>query len=343
VSAVALPIIQRTPGWVEARQHGIGASEAAASVGLSRWESPFSLWSRKLGLVPPADPTPEMELGTLMEPVLAELYERATGERIRRANRLLQHRDHPWMLASLDRVRSGRRLVELKHTARGDGYGEPGTDEVPDETLAQVVHQMAVVDAPEADVAVLVGGRPPLRIYTVRRDLAAEAALIDGERDFWRHVEERREPPVDGSAATRRALAERYPRDTGEVIVAGDELRAALAQLRVIRTNVDQLAEAEAETVAQIKAAMGAAAELVADGIGRITWRATKDRVTTDWKTVAVELRQSYDLALSIYAAGGSIDVAGVTAWLDDVIPNHTETKPGTRPFVPRWEEETNG
>jgi putative phage-type endonuclease len=341
--AIALPVVQRTPAWLEAKEDGIGSSEASAALGLSRWESPLSLWARKLRLVPPPEPTPEMELGVLMEPVLAELYERATGERIRRANRLLQHRDHPWMLASLDRVRTGRRLVELKHTARGDGYGEPGTDEVPDEVLAQVVHQMAVVNAPEADVAVLVGGRPPIRIYTVHRDREAEAALIDGERDFWRHVEERREPPVDGSAATRRALAERYPRDTGEVIVAGEELRAALERLRVIRTNVDQLAEAEAETVAQIKAAMGVAAELVADGIGRVTWRATKDRSSTDWKAVAVELRQSYDLALSIYAAGGSIDVEGVTAWLNDVIPSHTETKPGTRPFVARWEEETDG
>jgi predicted phage-related endonuclease len=44
-AAEALPVIQRTPAWVAARREGIGASEAAAAVGLSRWQSPVSLWA----------------------------------------------------------------------------------------------------------------------------------------------------------------------------------------------------------------------------------------------------------------------------------------------------------
>jgi putative phage-type endonuclease len=327
-AADALPFIQRTPAWVEARRDGIGASEAAAALGLSRWQSPVSLWAHKLGLVPETEQTLAMRTGTVLEPYLAELYTEATGLRIRRANRLLRSRRHPFMLASLDR-RAGDRIVELKWTARGDGYGEPGTDEVPDEVLAQVIHQMAVVDAAAADVAVLVGGAD-FRRYTVTRDLEAEAVLVDAEREFWRHVEERTEPPVDGSLATQRALAELYPRDNGIEMVADADAAAALLALRDVRASIAVHEENERRLRAALEAAMGEAAVLVAPGVGRVTWKATKDSQVTDWKAVASDFRT--------LLAG--TEVGASTEGLDAIEAQHTTTKTGVRRFVPRWEQE---
>ena len=91
-----------------------------------------------------------MQIGTALEPMIAKLYEVETGVSARRVNRLQRSKAHPWMLASLDRRRADGRLVELKWTERGVGYGEPGTDEVPDEVLVQLVQQMAVTGAPAA-------------------------------------------------------------------------------------------------------------------------------------------------------------------------------------------------
>jgi len=51
------------------------------------------------------------------------------------------------------------RLVEIKTARSADGWGEAGTDEVPQEYLIQVQHYLAVTALPVADVAVLFGGQ----------------------------------------------------------------------------------------------------------------------------------------------------------------------------------------
>ncbi len=315
----SLAVIQRTPAWVEARERGIGASEAAAALGLSRWESPYALWARKCGLVPAPEPTVAMQIGTALEPMIAGLYRAETGIALRRVNRLLRSKAHPWMLASLDRRGADGRLVELKWSARGDGYGEPGTDEIPDEVLVQVVQQMAVTGAASADVGVVRGSR--FDIYgPILRDPAAEQLVVEGTHDFWGHVERREQPPVDGSDATARALAAVYPKDDGEELVAdaiGCELLRQLREETAIR---DDAAGSIAELKAQLKSVMGPASALSAPGIGRVTYRATKNVTEIDWRAMAEQ-------------------------WLPGprVIAEFTTTKPGSRRFLPRWEEESNG
>ncbi|MES2210938.1 MAG: YqaJ viral recombinase family protein [Chloroflexota bacterium] len=286
---ISLPVRQRTPEWLEARKHGIGASEAAAAIGLSEWQSPIGLWAEKLGLVPPVAETPSMRIGSALEPLIAAMYTEATGVKVRRANNLRQHPEHTWMLASIDR-RAGRRPVELKFSARATGYGEPGTDEVPDHVLVQVLHQLAVLDEPEGDVVLLKPGALAVAIYTIRREAVAEAAIIEREAVFWEHVVSRTEPDVDGSEATARALAALYPRGTELVTVEADEV--ANQAMRILRKVRGEQAASEAERAeleARIKAAMLAAGaeRITAAGVGEITWRPTKPREVIDWEAVA--------------------------------------------------------
>lgn len=42
-------------GWLEARKDGLGASDAAALLGLSPWKTNVQLWEEKCGLVIPED------------------------------------------------------------------------------------------------------------------------------------------------------------------------------------------------------------------------------------------------------------------------------------------------
>jgi putative phage-type endonuclease len=338
--ATVLPVRQRTDEWLEARMNGIGASEAAAAVGLSQWESRLGLWAHKLGLVPAREPTMPMRLGQELEPFIARLYTEQTGVKVRRANNLRQHPQHAFMLASLDR-RAGRKPIELKWSERGMGYGEPGTDEVPDEVLCQVLHQLAVVDEPEGEVALLRPNRPEVAIYTIRREQAAEDWLIGEEAVLWDAVQSRTEPPTDGSEATREALAAIYPRDNGEAVTADDDGRQAMAALRHAREQLDAWEAIRATREAEIKAAIGDATRIVAPGLGEITWKTTKDSETTDWKSIAAELR---DLVDGLPDLDGSLeramsDAFGTTS-LEDVFALHTVTKPGSRRFLPKWQEE---
>jgi putative phage-type endonuclease len=338
--AIVLPVRQQTPEWLAAREKGIGASQAAAAIGMSEWQSPVSLWAEKLGLVPPQPESVPMRIGTALEPLIARLYTEATGVKVRRANNLRQHSSHAFMLASIDR-RAGRKPVELKYSARATGYGEPGTDEVPDDVLVQVLHQLAVLDEDEGEVALLKAGAPSVAIYPIRRSAEAEASIVERESVFWDHVLSRTEPPVDGSEATRRALAAMYPRGADELVVDADEDAAlAMGLLRAVRAEQKTVEAERDELEARIQAAMlrEHATVIRAAGVGEIPWRTTKDRETTDWKLIAAAYRQLIDemreMAMHSPAAA---DPDG----LDALVGLHTSTKPSAPRFgPPKWTEE---
>lgn len=337
-----LAVVQRTPEWIEARQDGIGASEAAASVGLSRWESRYSLWARKCRLVPPPATTLAMEIGTLTEPLNAARYAEATGMQLRRVNRLMRSRAVPFALASLDRRRSDGRLVELKWSERAEGYGDPGTDEVPEAVACQVTHQMFVAGADCADVSLLTGSREGVRIYTVPFDPEFAQALIDGERDFWRHVEERTEPEIDGSDATLDALAAAYPREESpELIPADADVRAALAAYLDV---VDAIASHDANRKALravLESAIGTAAGVEAPGVGRITWKATKDRASVAWEQVAGAYRERLAEDLAVAESRGLRGLAdAISTVLAGAEALYTTSKAGPRQFLARRDEE---
>lgn len=342
-SPTVLPVRQRTPEWLEARMDGIGASEAAAAVGLSQWQSRIGLWAHKLGLTPAPEPTMPMLLGVELEPFIARKYTEQTGVKIRRANNLRQHPEHGFMIASIDR-RAGRRPVELKFSVRATGYGEPGTDEVPDDVLVQVLHQLAVLDEPEGDVALLRPGRDEVAIYPIRREADAEAVLVEREAIFWDAVQSRTEPPIDGSAATRETLNALYQRIPDTVVAADQAVHDDMVLLRAVRRDIDSFERERAELEARIKAAMlrDQATVVRASGVGEITWRQPKDSTKTDWKLVAAAYRGALEQITDL--------MADATAWpeeLEAVVRNpeaieslHTETKANTPRFTPKWEGE---
>jgi putative phage-type endonuclease len=350
---VVLPVRQRTPEWLAARENGIGASQAAAAIGVSEWQSPMGLWAEKLGLVPPAPANISMQIGSELEPLIARLYTEATGVKVRRANNLRQHAEYAFMLASIDR-RAGRKPVELKFSARATGYGEPGTDEVPDDVLVQVLHQLAVLDEPEGDVALLKPGAQSVLIYPITRTPEAEAAIIEREAAFWDHVLSRTEPPVDGTEATRRALAAMYPRGADLVTIEADADAAQM--MRILRKVRAELAASEIERdelEARIKAAMLAAGaeRITAAGVGEIPWRTTKDRETTDWKLVAAAYRTELESvatlieekpdwpSLELYASRIRHDFDAANEFATTAL--HTTTKPSAPRFgPPKWEED---
>jgi putative phage-type endonuclease len=306
-TAEYLSVVQRTPEWIEARQHGIGASEAAAACGLSPWESPYSLWARKCGLVPPIDTTLAMEIGTLTEPLNAARYADAVGMPVRRVNRLMRSKSRPFALASLDRRRADGRLVELKWSERADGYGDPGTDEVPEAVACQVTHQMFVAGADCADVSLLTGARDAIRVYTVRWDAEFADAMLEREARLWGHVEDRTEPELDGSAATLRALSERYPAaELEEVESADPDVAEALRAVLDVREAIARHQSTEKTLRVVLEAAQGAAGLLTVPGVGSVRW-AGWVKGSTKWKDAAAALWGEIAAAESMEMAAKSL------------------------------------
>lgn len=136
--------------WLKAREDGIGASEVAAVVGLSPWETPFSLWLRKTGQVPALEENTAMHLGHLLEPIVVELWEEKTGFKAVKASAkdiIYQDAEHPWRKVTPDRIayeigEDGKKhkvLLEIKTTRSAF---DP--DELPTHYLCQTQYQMHV-------------------------------------------------------------------------------------------------------------------------------------------------------------------------------------------------------
>lgn len=85
--------------WLAVRQQGIGASDAAAAVGISPYQSQLELWMIKTGRMSGL-PDPSLDevrspiyWGNVLEPIVAAHYTRKTGRKVRRVNAVLQHPD----------------------------------------------------------------------------------------------------------------------------------------------------------------------------------------------------------------------------------------------------------
>jgi putative phage-type endonuclease len=271
--------------WLRYRRQGIGSSDAAAAVGISPYVSPLELWLVKTGRdegLPKPDPnddTSPMFWGTALEPFVAEHYARRTGNRVRRNNAVLQHRDpdKAWMLANIDREIVGHPEVQILECKTAGEFGARlWRDGVPEYVQCQVQHQLAVTGKRAADVAVLICGHE-LRIHRIERDEALIASLIELERRFWEQVVSDTPPPVDGSESSGLALQALYPADQGETLDLREDptLAETFERLLSIRDQLDAHKATEALLKQQIQARMGEASRAVFPA-GSVSWKRAK-------------------------------------------------------------------
>jgi putative phage-type endonuclease len=134
---------QNTPQWLEWRKNMIGASEAAAILGVSKWCTPWQLYMRKLGLIPEQADNYAMGEGRRLEPKILESYNREWGLNLKPV--VIQSFEYPWMFASLDGWDEDARIaVEIK-TASKEDHACALEGCVPDHYFPQVQHQHKVL------------------------------------------------------------------------------------------------------------------------------------------------------------------------------------------------------
>ena len=262
--------------WLEARRTGIGGSDVAAILGLSKWATPLQVYRQKRGELDDQPDNPAMRWGRYLEPVVRQAYADETGNEVRVLGDMVRHPLHEFMVANLDgfiEPASGpRRVFEAKTARTAEGWGEPGSDQIPQPYLLQVQHYMAVTGFVVADVAVLVGGSD-FRIYEVPEDRELQEMLVDAEAEFWGRVQ-RGDPPEPVTVADAVA---RWGRSSRADIVMADE--ATLQAVQTLRAASDSIKAAEAiEEAAKaiVMKALGECDTLVdATGKALVTWRAS--------------------------------------------------------------------
>lgn len=244
----------------------MSASKVAAIVGLSSYESRFSLWQLMSGNVAPEPQTAIQSRGHYLEPAVAAWFADQHPEYEVLPGATWTRDDYPWMLASPDRVlcnattRTGRveALLEVKTAADDSEWGTPGTNEIPASYRPQVVWQMAVTGARLVFAAVLTS-RLEFREYVVEWDdeVAADAAyLIEQADEFMDSLVFGEVPDLDEHHATYEAVKRLHPDIDGEDV----DIPAALAVEYVDATAEKKAAERRAKgATTAVADAMGSA------------------------------------------------------------------------------------
>lgn len=202
--------------WHAARAKGLGGSEIAAVLGLSPWESPFSLWHRKAGHVPPQAVNDEMDAGTRLEPVIVQRNTERHHDLIARATGTWAHEDRLWQIANPDGIycAKGRltdSLIEAKFVIYPDEWGQAGTDQIPPYYLAQCRWYLDVFGLDTCYVEVFIGSQGEFREYVIHADEADQAFMRDKAQAFLASIAAGEPPDLDGSDATYQAVRHLAP------------------------------------------------------------------------------------------------------------------------------------
>lgn len=234
--------------WLAARKTGIGGSDAAASIGLSPWASPFSLWAEKKAETVEDIDNRLMRWGRRLEEAIVNGFSEDTETPIVRYPFMLRSKKYPFMVVNLDAV-APESVVEAKNV--GIYMAEEWEDgAVPQHYGIQGQHALAVTGLDRICFAALVGGNDP-RYVEVERNEELIEKLIDGERKFWELVEANTPPAIDdGSDATLKALKVIYGNPDAEtrIELPGEAVqviaeRAALKEM--IKTDKARIVELE--------------------------------------------------------------------------------------------------
>lgn len=264
--------------WLTARREFIGASESPAILGCGyAGQTPLTVYASKV-CEPTDEPTDDrFVFGTLLEPALREIFRYKTGKSVVYSSpfTILRSEEISWLSASLDGVtESDGELVpvELKNVDyfQRDEWDDGGS---PLKYQVQVQHQLAVTGVSHGYLMGLIGGNDP-QIRRIERNDRFIAAMIDRLGDFWKCVQSRTPPHIDGSAASADAIKRLYPRDCGAVVdLPGDivEWCKKMAEAKE-QSRVAEAIWSEAEN--RIKAAIGEASYgRLPDGSG-FSWKA---------------------------------------------------------------------
>ena len=175
------------------RRAFIGGSDARIIMGDDE-AALVRLWREKRGEVEPEDLSANLvvQLGSVTEKLNRHWYERHSGHVIDDVQRRVVHPVKRWMAATLDGVvKETGAVFEAKFMLPWSFSEEAAAGK----HMAQLQHNMWVVNAREAVLSIITGGGKWVEM-TIPADSLYQHLLITAERKFWRCVETGEPPRV---------------------------------------------------------------------------------------------------------------------------------------------------
>lgn len=198
------------------RRESVGASEIGALFGCSPFQSEYSLWALKTGLIQEQEDNERLRAGRFLEEAILNEFNRINKMEITYNAKTYTHDRHP-LSATPDGI---WRLDEPKYEAMkygivadvktvGPHMHEKWENGTPEYIKLQIQQQMLVLGAQRGLTIAMFGFSDP-RHEWIERDESIHAEIIKRIETFWKRVTGELPPPeVDGHRATTAALKKR--------------------------------------------------------------------------------------------------------------------------------------
>lgn len=262
-----------TPGSDE-HNRLITASKVAAICGVSRWNSPYSLWHQMRGNVDTEPPKDIYNVGHAFEYALAELWKLENpGWKLSRGEVqfVTDKFGFPAMATADRRALRGRRrkLLEFKIARDLSEWGDPDlSGDLPADYVTQVIFQMMVSGIHDTADVVLMTPWFKHVTYHVEYDQVIADWITRECQQFWDSILSGDEPDLDDTVATYTCVKDMHPDIDGTTIEAPADL---ITQIRDLKAEIGPLEDKQRGLKTQLLDLMGNArhAEVAGDKVAR--------------------------------------------------------------------------
>lgn len=271
------------------RHEYIGASDIGVIMGVGLFKTPFELWCEKTQKIKPEISKKQqeiMDMGNLLEDVIAQKYASEHNVSVRRSPKVYVHPKYSYIRAHADRIITGsERGLECKNTSEYMADKWNGAD-IPEQYILQCQLCMGLSGRKEWDIAVLIGGNK-YKDKSLKFDKDLYDLMIEKAVDFWQNNVLRDVPPAL-TADDNKVVRDLYPDNNGNLLDISEidsglliSFEDAVAQRQELSMHKKQIEEELNELDAKIKDVIK-----TNDGIltpkYKVTWKNQKGQIRYD-------------------------------------------------------------
>lgn len=279
-------------GWLRLRKSGIGGSDAGAVCGVNPYSSAMKVFQDKTSESVEEQDNEAIRIGHDLEDYVAQRFTEATGLKVRKYNFMYRSKEHPFMIADVDRLVAGEDAGLECKTASAYNADKWADGNIPLHYVLQCYHYMAVTGKRTWYIAAVILGRE----FTYRRlewDEELISGLVSIEENFWNgHVVKGIMPPPDGSKACDEVIAQYFHtarKDSAVKLVGFDE---KLKRREEILRYISELQEEQKQIEQEVKLLMKEN-EYATSECFRVSWK-NIDSTMLDTKRIKAERPEIY-------------------------------------------------
>ena len=288
--------------WLKSRRLGIGGSDVASILGLSKYKSPYQLWLDKTGRADVEDEQSEPAYwGNALEDIVAKEFQKRAGVKVQRVNKTLVHPQSDFARANIDRAVINPEIsgnVRLKNGALTTDHilecktanqymaklWGNDTESVPDYYLVQCQWYMGITQTKKCSLAVLIGGQQ-FRMYEIDYDPELFDMLIEECSNFWHNHVLADVPP---EPTTFDDVTHRWSKHDPDTSIDDIDLTALIEEYKGLSADMKEAKAQQDDLKTQI-CSLIQEKETVLNGDKRLATFKAQERTTIDSKALKAE------------------------------------------------------